>query len=235
MPDSPPKNSMLDRLRRQSDALRDEQGAARRPHDEVIKEIDRRLWRAFKWIDEALSHLEVIRPHVAHDFAIPGVLTIAAPRYDRGFVSYRRKPIGGQDVIDHVELFYRLEGGAPIPLRVQATSASFTEERLRAAHLPFEYQAEHDESRIVRFGRFTITPAVTASVRFEPDYRRQVVDVTLRNVDRFESVCLEFAGEGIDEVVLEDLLRFMLGEANTFLRRAPLAGLGRRPVLAVAK
>jgi hypothetical protein len=235
MPDSPPKNSLLDRLRRQSDALRDEQGSTRRPQEDAIKEIDRRLWRAFKWIDEALSHLEVIRPHVAHDFAIPGVVTIASPRYDRGFVSYRRKPLGGQDVIDHVELFYRLDGGVPIEIRVQASAAASTEERLRGAHLQFDYQTEQDASRAVRFGRFSVTPAVTASVRFEPDYRRQVVDVTLRNVDRFESVCLEFGGEAIDEVVLEDLLRFILGEANTFLRRAPLAGLGRRPVLAVAK
>jgi hypothetical protein len=226
---------MLDRLRRQSDQMRDEQSAKHRPQEEAIKEIDRTLWRAFKWIDEALSHLEVIRPHVAHDFAIPGVLTIAAPRYDRGFVSYRRKPVGGQDVIDHVELFYRLDGGNPLVLRVQASSAGMTEERLRTAQLPFEYQTEHDESRVVRYGRFTVTPAVTASVRFEPDYRRQVVDVTLRNVDRFESVSLEFGGEAINEAVLEDLLRFILGEASTFLRRAPLAGMGRRPALAVAK
>ncbi len=235
MPDSPPKASLLDRLRRQSDALRDEQSASRRPQEEAIKEIDRRLWRAFKWIDEAISHLEVIRPHVAHDFAIPGVLTIAAPRYDRGFVSYRRKPMGGQDVLDHVELFYRLDGGTPVELKVQPSAAGATEERLRGAHLQFEYQTEQDASRVVRYGRFIVTPAVTASVRFEPDYRQQVVDVTLRNVDRFESVCLEFGGEAIDEAVLEDLLRFMLGEANTFLRRAPLAGLGRRPVLALAK
>jgi hypothetical protein len=235
MPDSPNKTSMLDRLRRQSDALRETQSAAHRPHEEAIKEIDRRLWRAFKWIDEALSHLEVIRPHVAHDFTIPGLVTIAQPRYDRGFVSYRRKPIGGQDVLDHVELFYRLDGGAPIVLKVQASAAGATEERLRGAHLAFEYQTEQDEARIVRSGRFRITPAVTATVRFEPDYRRQVVDVTLRNVDRFESVCLEFGGEAIDDAALEDLMRFILGEANTFLRRAPLAGLGRRPVLAVAK
>ena len=49
-------------------------------------------------------------------------MTIASPRYDRGFVSYRRKPLGGQDVIDHVELFYRLEGGGPIVIKVQASA-----------------------------------------------------------------------------------------------------------------
>ena len=70
-----------------------------------------------------------------------------------------------------------------------------------------------------------------ATVRFVPDYRRQTVEVTMRNVDRFESVALEFQADAIEEPALEDLVRLILGEANTFLRRAPLAGIGaaRRP------
>jgi hypothetical protein len=60
-------------------------------------------------------------------------------------------------------------------------------------------------------------------VRFQPDYARQVVDVTLRNVDRFESVVLEFPPDRLDEAALEDLVKFMLGEESGFLRRAPLA------------
>jgi hypothetical protein len=61
------------------------------------------------------------------------------------------------------------------------------------------------------------------------------VVVTVRNIDRFETLTLEFPGEGITEAVLEDLVRFIMGEANTFLRRAPLAGVGTRratPILA---
>ena len=50
----------------------------------------------------------------------------------------------------------------------------------------------------------------------------------LRNVDRFEAVALEFAPEKLDEAALEDLVRFMLGEPNGFLRRAPLAGFRAR-------
>ena len=36
--------------------------AARKPMEEAIKDIDRILWRAFRWLDEAMGHLEVIRP-----------------------------------------------------------------------------------------------------------------------------------------------------------------------------
>jgi hypothetical protein len=60
-------------------------------------------------------------------------------------------------------------------------------------------------------------------VRFAPDYARRIVDVTLRNVDRLEPVLLEFQPDRIDDSALEDLVKFMLGEPNGFLRRAPLA------------
>ena len=66
-------------------------------------------------------------------------------------------------------------------------------------------------------------------MRFEADYSRQIVQVTLRNVDRFESVSLEFGPDKLTEAALEDLVKLILGDPNAFLRRAPLALIrGRR-------
>ena len=126
-------------------------------------------------------------------------------------------------MLTYVEMFYRLTGPDPLILRVNPAAASGIEERLRAAPMQFQYQTEQDARRIVRYGLFHVQPIISASVRFQPDYARQVVDVTLRNVDRFESVLLEFAPDRIDEAALEDLVKMMLGEENGFLRRAPLA------------
>jgi hypothetical protein len=52
--------------------------------------------------------------------------------------------------------------------------------------------------------------------------------VTLRNVDRFETVVVEFAADKFEDTTLEDLVRFILGEDNAFLRHAPLVGIGPR-------
>jgi hypothetical protein len=230
MNDSPPlKPSLLESLRQRSDAVRNADQATRRPLGDELKEVDRRLLAAFRWLDEALGHLEVIRPLVAHRFAIEPVLTIAQPRYDRGFVSYRRSEYLGMDLVERVELFYRLAGDAPILVKTQLGAAAAMDERLRGAQLDFHYQVEPDEARGVRCGVFSVTPAVTASVRFVPDYRRMMVTATLRNVDRLETVTLEFRPEAIGEPTLEDLVRLILGEANTFLKRAPLAGVGAKP------
>jgi hypothetical protein len=215
--------SLLDKLREKSESLRAQDQAARKPIEEALKDIDRSLWRAFRWLDEAVGHLEVIRPRVSHVFHLQKILTIERPLFDRGFVSFRRRPLAGMDVLEHIELFYRLEGSEPIVLRLNPGAALGVEERLRGSTLQFQYDTEQDEKRVVRYGLFRVQPVISASVRFQPDYHRQVVHVTLRNVDRFESVSLEFAPDKVNEAALEDLVKFMMGENSSFLRRAPLA------------
>ena len=236
---SPPKNgsngSLLETLRAQSDAVRGQGDAARRPVEEALREIDRRLWRAFKWLDEAVAHLEVIKPQTSHEFRVNEFLTIQSPKFENGFLSFRRKPAGGIDAIESIELFYKLTGDKPVVLRIPAAQVNAIESRLTTCQIRYQYRIEHDETRTQRFGVFTCEPAVLATIRFAPDYRRQTVEVTMRNVDRFESVALEFKADAIEEPALEDLVRLVLGEANTFLRRAPLAGVGaarRAPELA---
>ncbi len=165
----------------------------------------------------------MIRPRVNHIFHLQKILAIERPLFDRGFVSFRRRALAGMDVLEHVELFYRLEGSEPIVLRLNPAAALGVEERLRASTLQFQYDTEQDEKRVIRYGLFRVQPVISASVRFQPDYHRQVVHVTLRNVDRFESVSLEFPPDKVDEAALEDLVKFMMGETSGFLRRAPLA------------
>ena len=231
MPDA--KNStLLDRLRKQSDAVRASE-TPRRSTEEMLVDIDQRLWRAYRWLDEALAHLSVIKPVVAHEFRVESLLTLSALQLEQGFVSYRRRHFGGHELLDYVETFYRLTGTQPMKVKVPATSVASIEARLRTAGIAFRYEAQVDERKVITAGTFIVTPSVTASVRFDPDYRRQEIGVRLTNVDRFETVHLDFKPERVDEATLEDLVRLILGESNTFLRRATLSGIGpaKRPAL----
>lgn len=226
MADGSSKNgSLLDRLRQQSDAVRANE-TPRRSTEEILVDMDKRLWRAYRWMDEALAHLSVIKPVVAHDFRVESLFTLGGLQLDQGFVSYRRRHLAGHELLDYVETFYRLSGTEAMKVKVPASAVAATELRLRNAGMPFRYEAQVDERKVISAGTFTVQPAVMASIRIDPDYRRQEFDVRLTNVDRFETVNLEFKPERLDEGALEDLVRLVLGESNAFLRRAPLSGIG---------
>ena len=219
----------MEALRARSASARNADATARGPRAVDPRAIDRTLLAAFRWLDEAIAHLDVIRPVVAHRFALAGVLTIASPRYDRGFASYRRGAFAGLDLIERVELGYRMTRDEPIRVEVPPLAAAAMEERLRSAQLDFQYRIETDGGR-TRRGVFTVAQAVMAAIRLVPDYDRGLVTAALRNVDRLEPVTLEFASAALDEPALEDLVRLILGEESGFLRRAPLAGIGARAV-----
>jgi hypothetical protein len=225
MADATKPSSMLDRLRQQSDAVRASE-TPRRSTEEILVDIDKRLWRAYRWLDEALAHLAVIKPVVAHDFRVESLFTLSGLKLDQGFVSYRRRHLAGHELLDYVETFYRLSASEPLKVKVPPSSVGAVENRLRNSGIPFRYEAQVDERKVITSGTFIVTPAVMASIRFDPDYRRHEIGVRLTNVDRFESVHLEFTPERLDEAALEDLVRLVLGETNAFLRRAPLAGVG---------
>lgn len=225
MADKPPATSLLARLRQQSDAVRASE-SPRRTMEEILLDMDQRLWRAYRWLDEALAHLGVIKPVVTHEFRVESYLTLAGLAFEQGFVSYRRRHLAGQELLDYVEMFYRLSSPKPVKLRLPPAAVAGVDGRLRTAGLQFRYDAELDERNVIKSGMFTITPAVTGSVRFNPDYRLHGFNVRLTNVDRLETVDLEFKPDKLDEGALEDLVRLVLGESNAFLRRAPLAGVG---------
>lgn len=226
MPSEPTSSPLLAELRAQSAALRARDRVSAGAAEQSMQEQDRRLWATFRWLDEAMLHLEVIQPPVRHPFAVPGVLAFAGPRYDRGFVSYRRKTLGGVEVLEHIEIFYRLATQTPPVVRVPLAAVPGVEERLRAAQLEFRCTMETDPRRNVRTGCFVVSPHIGASVRLLPDYRRRRVEVALRNVDRFEGLVLDFPAAELDEGALDDLVHFILGETTHFLRRAPLARVG---------
>jgi len=137
--------SLMDQLRQRAEAVRKQQEAARLPEAEARREIEGALWRAFRWLDEAVGHLGVIRPEVAHRFRLADYLTIDQPRFDSGFASFRRYGLGAADGgLEHVEMFYQLTAAEPIVVRVNSMAARVVEEPLRSALLGFASETEHD-------------------------------------------------------------------------------------------
>src|SRR5215831_11970666 len=130
------KRSLLDELRAKADAVRARDALDRLPAAEARQEINACLWRTFRWLEEALGHLEVIRPPIARTFRISNLLSLEGPRFESGFASFRRSGLSTQDELEHVQIFYQLAGREPIVLRVHPSAVIGVDERLRGATLP---------------------------------------------------------------------------------------------------
>lgn len=219
--------SMFDELRSQYEASR----TAAKPRDEVegFEAIDKRMRHAYAWLDKAFAYLDGVKPPIAHRFDLGHGLVFEAPRFGRGFVGQHERRIVGFPVLDEINLFYEIAAAKPLTLEVGPGDVRSAEAALDAAGLQYTARRVEDRDGVARKCVLTVPPAIPATVQFRVDYQTGLVDVALSNVDRFDRVTLEFHSQAIDESVLDDLLKLVLGRDGMFLRRAPLAGLHGQP------
>jgi hypothetical protein len=220
------KPSLFEELRTQYEASRQITHDA--PDVEDFQHIDGRLRNAFRWLERAVAYLDQLKPPVAHRYDLGHGLIFDALRFGRGFVGQHTGHIVGYTVVDEINIYYEIDGAAPLTVEIDPVAITLAEQSLDDVGMKYSCRRIEDHGGAVRKCVVTVPPAIPASVCFRADYQTGLVNVALVNADRFDRVALEFHSTAIDESVLDDLLRFMLGRDTAFLRRAPLAGIHGR-------
>jgi hypothetical protein len=223
----PDRTSLLDELRTQYEAAR--QSATDHSNVEGFRDIDARMRKAFRWLEKAVTYLDGLKPAIDHRFDLGHGLVFESPRFGHGSVGQHERRIVGYPVLDEINIYYEISASKPLSLDVAPGMVALAEKALDDAGLQYASRRVEDSGGNVRKCAISVPPAIPAAVSFRVDYQTGIVRVLLVNVDRLDRVTLEFHSNAIEEPVLEDLVRLMLGRDSAFLRRAPLAGLHGRP------
>ena len=132
-------------------------------------------------------------------------------------------------MLDEINMYYEI-AAQPVARDIDPIESPAIQAALDDAGLRFAWRTIEDSAGSVRRCVANVQPFIPAKMAFVVDYQTGVVTAPLVNVDRFDRVTLEFASRDIDDSLLDDLIRFVLGRESTFLRRARLAGVhGARP------
>ena len=222
-----PQSMLLEQLRAQADAV-----AARRLQQlklshEVVDRIDRQMQRVFEYFDEACRLLQTITPPVERNFELPHIARYEGLHVERASVMFRKQRLQERDVYDYVVVYYRLVGPAPPPLRVAIRRSADVERALINANIEFNCETDSTVRGNTSDNIIRIAPELRCEVRFDSDFENGRIVVTLRNVDRFEPVILDFETAALDTAALDELVQLMLAKSSQFLLRAPLRGFSR--------
>lgn len=219
----PNPDSLLEKLRTEYEASR------RATHDETevegFQKIDTRMREAFRWLEKAITYLDGLKPPIQHRFDLGHGLVFESPRFGRGSVGQHTRRIVGFPVLDEINVYYEISAAKPLNIDVAPGGVALAQKALDDSGLQYTNRCFEDSAGVVRKCNISVPPAIPAAVSFRADYQTGVVTAVLVNVDRLERVTLEFHSNAIEEPVLEDLVRFILGRDAEFLRRAPLAGI----------
>jgi hypothetical protein len=221
-----PHSFLLEQLRAQADAVAAKRVQQLKLSREVVDRIDQRMHHVFQYFDEACRLLQVITPPVARHFELPHIARYEGLHVEQASVMFRKQRVQDRDVYDYVVVYYNLVGPAPPPLRVGIRRSPDVERALVRANIEFSCDTDstvqgntNTTHNVIR-----IAPGLRCEVRFDPDFENGRIVVTLRNVDRFEPVILDFETQALDTKALDELVNFMLAKPSQFLLRAPLRG-----------
>jgi hypothetical protein len=220
------RGSLLNELRARYEAL--PESSDDRVDVESFEAIDARMRKAFRWLEQAITYLNGLKPPIDHRFDLGYGFVFDAPRFAHGSVGQHERRIAGFPVLEAIDVYYEISASKPLTIEVVPGWVAFAEKTLDAFGLQYTSRRVNDSDGTLRKCVFSVPPMIPARVSFRVDHRSGVVTVTLVNVDRLERVALEFPSLAIDEGVLDDLVRLMLGRDSAFLKRAPLAGLHGR-------
>ena len=215
------------------DELRVRYEAVQEPIDdhrdvESFSAIDTRLREAFRWLERAITYLNGLKPPIAHRFDLGYGYAFESPSFAHGSVGQHERRIRGYPVLEAIDVYYELSAAEPLSIEVVPGWVPFAEKTLDAFGLQYTRRAvEHSDGTLPKC-IFSVPPVIPARVSFRVDYGTGIVTVALANVDRLERITLEFPSTDIDELLLEDLVRLMLGHDSAFLKRGRLAGLRGR-------
>jgi hypothetical protein len=223
----PNPDSLLDQLRTEYEASRHAEHED--PDVEGFQAIDTRMRKAFRWLEKAVTYLDGLKPPIQHRFDLGHGLVFESPRFGRGSVGQHTSRIVGFPVLDEINVYYEISAAKPLNIDVAPGGVALAQKALDDSGLQYTNRCFEDSTGAVRKCNISVPPAIPAAVTFRVDYQTGLVKTTLVNVDRLERVTLEFHSNAIDEPVLEDLVRLILGRDAAFLRRAPLAGIHGRP------
>ena len=172
--------------------------------------------KAFRWLEQAITYLNTLRPPIDHRFDLGYGYAFDSARFAHGSVGQHERRIVGFPVLEQIDVYYEISASKPLSIEVVPGWVSFAEKTLDAFGLQYTCRRVEDADGTPRKCIFSVPPVIPARVSFRVDHRTGIVTVPLVNVDRLERVTLEFPSTAIDEDVLEDLVRLILGRDRHF-------------------
>ena len=222
-----PKSFLLEQLRAQADAVAAKRMQQLKLSREVVDRIDQRMHYVFQYFDEACKLLQVISPPVERSFELPHIVRYEGLHLEKASVTFRKQRLQDRDVYDYVVGYNSLDGPPPAPLRDAISRSPEIERALTSAPIEFTCDTDSTVQSGATYNVIRIAPGLRSEARFDPDFENGRIVATLRNVDRFEPVVLDFETPALDTKALDDLVNFMLAKPSGFLLRAPLRGFVR--------
>jgi len=178
--------------------------------------LERALKTLFFFLHDLVQQLNIVKPAVQREYVAAGDVMFSGLVWQEGFADYRTQSQSRGAMVELVTLAYQLVS----PLRFSIRRDGPGVERLRTVlfdyGLQFTCKEFKNERSYVERAEFEIGGQVSVSARWKADFANGVLILESRNLERLGSVVYTLKPAAIDQELLDEFGRLLLGLPNHF-------------------
>lgn len=208
--------SLLDQLRQQVEIRQRETHSELAARTSANEAIDQALKHLFFYLHEMVQQLNILKPAIPRTYPLVDLLLLDKLSWVEGFADYRTQSQSAGALVEQATLTYRMAG----PKLPTIERAGPTVDRFRTMlfdfGLPFTCKEFKNERRHVERAAFDVSCEISVSARWRADFDKGLLQLETRNLERLGSALYRVRANAVDQALLDNFGRLVLGQANHF-------------------
>lgn len=209
-------SSLLDQLRHRAEIRQREIHSELAERSSINEAIDQALKHLFFYLHELVQQLNIIKPEIPRDYPLIEQFELNQLNWQEGFADYRTQSQSAGALVELVTFSYHLNGGTTLHIERDGPSVDRFRAMIFDFGLPFTYKEFKNERSYVERAEFDIRSDVSVSARWRADFSKGVISLETRNLERLGSALYSVRPQAVDQALLDDFGRLVLGQPNRF-------------------
>ncbi|HXF65874.1 MAG TPA: serine/threonine-protein kinase [Burkholderiales bacterium] len=221
---SRPRSALIGLLQEQAQAKA--QRRAGQPALEQVLDLDAKMGRAFEYLAEFVRELNAASPAFAGSLTLVFVGTLPPMTLGAGFVDYRSKHFQDRQVVDYIQLFYRMSSEQRARVMLNPDEARILKAQLDRSEIKYEERAVALARHKVPHVALSIECSMPARATLQADYGALAVEFRCRNVGAIGQFKFRIGAGEFNMDAVEEFGKYLLGFPSRYaaLRQPDLAG-----------
>ena len=209
-------SSLLGQLRHQAESRQRELHSEMAVRSASNNALDQALKYLFFYLHDLVQQLNIVKPAIPRIYSAAKDVVIGDLVWQEGFADYRTQSQAAGAMVELVTLSYQL--ASPRHFVVERDGPAV--ERLRTAifdyGLQFSCKEFKNERAFVVRAEFEIRGQISVSARWKADFANGVLILESRNLERLGSSLITVRAAAVDQTLLDEFGRLVLGLPNSF-------------------
>jgi hypothetical protein len=178
--------------------------------------LDRVLRYIFFYLHDLVQQVNIVKPAIPHVYAAADDVILDNLVWQEGFADYRKQSQAAGAMVELVTLSYQLTSPRDFFVEREGAAVDRLRSRIFDFGLQFSYKEFKNKLARVERAEFQIRGQVGVSARWKADFGKGMLVLESRNLERLGGAKLTIRAGAVDQALLDEFGRLVLGLPNQF-------------------